>query len=170
MNSFALSPAYIIFPLEQVSLEVNANTNKKQKFNFNIKSHSFQKHCPVKFGLKYVSKRSSSKSAQEHCAHIREFFFPGGGYRPTFPLEVSFELRDANSQLVISNTKPSGELRDGYIDGGETITSILSSRSYYCLPPGAYTAELQILSAERDVSEFTLSFSVTNNFKVKCGD
>lgn len=125
---------------------------------------------PVKFGLEYASKRAATNNDQERGAHIREFLFPGGGNRPTFPLRVNFELYDANSHIVISHTKQSGELRDGYIHGGVTVTSVLGGRSYYYLPPSAYTAELQVLSEERDISELTLRFVVINDFKVKCGD
>lgn len=170
MNSSATSPAYLLFPLEQASFEVDSNKRNKQKFSFDIKSHCFSKRCPVKFGLEYASKRAPTNNDQERIAHIREFLFPGGGHRPTFPLGVGFELHDANSHIVISHTKPSGELRDGYIRGGATATSVLGGRSYYCLSPGAYAAELQVLSAERDISELTLRFVVINDFKVKCGD
>lgn len=170
MNGAAVNPAYFFFPLEQASIKINSNVKSKQKFNFDIKQHCFAKRCPVKIGLEYVSMRDASNNAKEQSDHIREFFLQEGGRRPRFPLEVGFELYDANSKkVVINEVKPSGELRHGYIHGGTTVTSLFGNRSYHCLSPGAYTAEFQILSAERDVSEFALRLIVLNDSKVTCG-
>lgn len=45
MYSLAISPAYVLFPLEQASFEVDSNKRNKQKFSFDIKSHCFSKRC-----------------------------------------------------------------------------------------------------------------------------
>lgn len=170
MNSSAISLAYYLFPLEQSSFEVDSNTANKQSFNFDIKRHCFQRRCPVTFGLKYASRRAATNNVQERSAHIREIFFPEGGRRPRFPIGTVFVLQDANSKVIINHTKPSEEFRDGYIHGGTTVTSVFGKDYVYCLSPGKYTAGLQILSAERDVSEFNLHFVVLNDFKGTCGD
>lgn len=120
--------------------------------------------------MRGASNNAKEQSKHIQSDHIREFFFQEGGRRPRFPLEVGFELYDANSKkVVINEVKPSGEFRHGYIRGGTTVTSLFGNRSYHCLSPGAYTAELQILSAERDVSEFALRLIVLNDSKVICG-
>ena len=169
-SSSAVSLAYFIFPLEQISLKIDSVTQQKQLFKFDIKNHCFRKRCPVEIGIKYVSMKTASTSAQAQSEHIKEFFFQNEGYDPKFPLEVDFELSAANSKVVFRHTKPSGKLHDGYIYGGTTMTSLFGDRSYHCLSPGAYTAQLQILSTERDVTNFSLYLVVTNNFNIKCGD
>lgn len=168
-DSAAIDPAYLIYPLEQASIKIDSGVRSKQRIDLDIKQHCFAKRCPIKVGLKYASMRGLSGKAEEQSEHIREVFFTKSGHHPTFPLEIALKMYDDKSKVVIEDIKKSGEVRKGYIYGGTTITSIFGQTPYYCLPPGKYIVEFQILDAERDVSELSLSLVVLNDFKFKCG-
>ena len=168
-DSAAIDPAYLIYPLEQASIKIDSGVRSKQRIDLDIKQHCFAKRCPIKVGLKYASMRGSSGKAEEQSKHIREVFFTKSGHHPTFPLEVALKMHDDKSKVVIEDIKKSGEVRKGYIYGGATITSFFGQTPYYCLPPGKYIVEFQILDSERDVSDLSLSLVVLNDFKFNCG-